>query len=143
MYALLAMSSIERYFNQVFAFMNEPAGRLTMEDLMPFIGFVALVAGCISLLIVVVRWVNEDAAKGDNAHKPVVETQAKIILVERIPDRHHTAFSYYCTFECKDGTRQRLNIPKEAWNNYVEGDRGIVVFQGTKFKSFTLNRDSE
>jgi hypothetical protein len=143
MYTLLARSAFERYLNQVFAFMDEPVSRWTMEELMPFIGFVALIAGCFSLLILFIRMLNQGAIDNDNEQKPVIETQAKIILVERLSDKYNVSFTYYCTFECEDGTRHRLNIPKASWNNYVEGDRGTVVFQGTKFKSFTLNRSTE
>ncbi|MEK4064505.1 MULTISPECIES: DUF2500 domain-containing protein [Paenibacillus] len=44
--------------------------------------------------------------------------------------------SYYVTFEFQDGRRVELQVPNKAFGLIVEGDRGELVYQGTRFKGF-------
>ncbi|MDH6426852.1 MULTISPECIES: DUF2500 domain-containing protein [unclassified Paenibacillus] len=47
--------------------------------------------------------------------------------------------SYYVTFEFADGSRLELQVRDQDFGLIVEGDRGELLYQGTRFKSF--NRD--
>ena len=49
---------------------------------------------------------------------------------------HHTSSSYYATFEVESGDRMELLIPVTEFGLLVEGDRGNLTFQGTRFLSF-------
>ncbi|WNS46895.1 DUF2500 domain-containing protein [Paenibacillus sp. MMS20-IR301] len=44
--------------------------------------------------------------------------------------------SYYVTFEFHDGTRMELEVKAKAFAQIVEGDRGQLSYQGTRFKGF-------
>ena len=44
--------------------------------------------------------------------------------------------SYYITFQVESGDRMELNIPANEYGYIVEGDRGKLTFQGTRFISF-------
>ena len=58
--------------------------------------------------------------------------------------RHHDANShmshsstlYYATFQVESGDRMELSIPERDYGYLVEGDRGSLTFQGTRFLSF-------
>ena len=58
--------------------------------------------------------------------------------------RHHDANShmshsstwYYATFQVESGDRMELSIPDRDYGYLVEGDRGSLAFQGTRFLSF-------
>lgn len=44
--------------------------------------------------------------------------------------------SYYITFERGDGQRTELQVKDEEYGLIVEGDRGILSYQGTRFLGF-------
>lgn len=56
-------------------------------------------------------------------------------------EHHHTHTSYYITFQVDSGDRMELQIPVSEFGYIVEGDRGQLTFQGSRFLSFqrTLN----
>ena len=43
---------------------------------------------------------------------------------------------YYLAFEFESGDRMEFSVPAEVYGVSVEGDRGKLCFQGTKFISF-------
>ena len=49
---------------------------------------------------------------------------------------HHTYNNYYATFEFESGDRMEFSVPSDIYGLSVEGDRGKLCFQGTKFISF-------
>ena len=51
---------------------------------------------------------------------------------------HHTHSStdYYVTFQVESGDRMELHVPDTEYGYMVEGDRGTLSFQGTRFLSF-------
>ena len=48
----------------------------------------------------------------------------------------HTSTSYYITFQVDSGDWMELHIPVTEYGYIVEGDRGNLTFQGTRFLSF-------
>ena len=44
--------------------------------------------------------------------------------------------TYYATFQVESGDRMELSIPDRDYGYLVEGDRGSLTFQGTRFLSF-------
>ncbi len=44
--------------------------------------------------------------------------------------------SYYATFQVESGDRLELQVPHNRYGYLVEGDRGRLTFQGTRFLSF-------
>ncbi len=48
--------------------------------------------------------------------------------------------SYYVTFEMADGGRQELGMGGHEYGLLVEGDRGTLSFQGTRYKGFDRSR---
>ena len=51
---------------------------------------------------------------------------------------HHTSTStsYYVTFQVESGDRMELHMAGNQYGLLVEGDKGKLTFQGTRFLSF-------
>lgn len=51
---------------------------------------------------------------------------------------HHTtrSTSYYVTFEVQSGDRMELRVPMDEYGLLVEGDAGMLSFQGTRYLNF-------
>ena len=52
---------------------------------------------------------------------------------------HHmssTSTSYYVTFQVESGDRMELHLSGSQYGLIVEGDRGLLTFQGTRFLNF-------
>ena len=49
---------------------------------------------------------------------------------------HHTSTTYYVTFEVESGDRMDLQLDGSEYGLMVEGDKGKLSFQGTRFLGF-------
>lgn len=47
-----------------------------------------------------------------------------------------TDTTYYVTFEVQSGDRMELRVPAKEFGMLVEGDRGNLIFQGTRYHGF-------
>lgn len=80
-----------------------------------------------------------------NNHAPRLTVEAKVVsrrtnithhhgAGER--DHHSTSTHYYATFEVESGDRMEFSLSGSEYGMIVEGDRGKLHFQGTRFLSF-------
>ena len=81
-----------------------------------------------------------------NNKQPIIPVEAAIVA-KRYDVSHHRHHSgnnmhhssstrYYVTFELPNGERMELLIPNNAVGMLVEGDKGTLTFQGTRFINF-------
>ena len=49
---------------------------------------------------------------------------------------HHTSTSYYVTFQVDSGDRMELHMTGQEYGMLVEGDKGYLSFQGTRYLGF-------
>ena len=49
---------------------------------------------------------------------------------------HHTSTSYYVTFQGESGDRMELHVAGTEYGLLIEGDRGNLTFQGTRYLGF-------
>ena len=49
---------------------------------------------------------------------------------------YHTSTNYYVTFEVESGDRMELHLSGQEYGLLVEGDKGKLSFQGTRFLGF-------
>lgn len=76
-----------------------------------------------------------------NNRSPVLTVEATIVT-KRTAYRHgagdHTMghTHYYATFQVESGDRMELAVPYNEFGYLVEGDKGKLTFQGTRFHSF-------
>ena len=75
-----------------------------------------------------------------NNHSPRLTVNATVVGRRDHRSRggrnHSSHTSYYITFQVESGDRMELNIPANEYGYIVEGDRGRLTFQGTRFLSF-------
>ena len=49
---------------------------------------------------------------------------------------HHTSTSYYVTFQVQSKDRMELHVSGHEYGMLVEGDQGLLSFQGTRYLGF-------
>jgi len=49
---------------------------------------------------------------------------------------YHTSTSYYVTFEVESGDRMEFHVAGEEYGLLLEGDKGRLSFQGTRYQGF-------
>ena len=49
---------------------------------------------------------------------------------------HHTTNTYFATFEVESGDRMELQLQGHEYGLLIEGDRGRLTFQGTRYLGF-------
>ena len=79
-----------------------------------------------------------------NNHSPRLSVPATVVGKRANVSHHHhhehhhhsTSTTYYVTFEVDSGDRMELHVPGSEYGYMIEGDRGTLTFQGTRFLSF-------
>lgn len=75
-----------------------------------------------------------------NNHSPRLSVEASVVGRRQHRssggENHTSHTSYYITFQVESGDRMELHIPSSDFGYIVEGDRGKLTFQGTRFISF-------
>lgn len=82
-----------------------------------------------------------------NNHSPRLTVPAMIVAKRTHVSRHHhhtgsamhhttRSTSYYVTFQVESGDRMELRVAGHEYGLLVEGDRGALTFQGTRYLGF-------
>lgn len=80
-----------------------------------------------------------------NNHSPRLTVPATIVSKRTHVSRHHhagehhhshTSTSYYVTFEVESGDRIELSLSGTEYGLLIEGDKGSLSFQGTRYLGF-------
>lgn len=80
-----------------------------------------------------------------NNHSPkltvpvtVVSKRTNVSHHHRAGEHHHSSSStsYYVTFQVESGDRMELHVSGSQFGLVVEGDKGLLTFQGTRFLNF-------
>lgn len=88
-----------------------------------------------------------------NNHSPRLTVPATIVAKRTNVSRHHhhhgsgmhhtsSSTSYYITFQVASGDRMELHVSGQEFGLLVEGDRGMLTFQGTRYLGFERNLDA-
>ncbi|GLY33355.1 DUF2500 domain-containing protein [Kineosporia sp. NBRC 101731] len=110
----------------------------------PFFYFFFAIAGLIALVFLAfVVAIGKATVQGmqqrsrDNA-APVLTVPGAVVAKRqdhhRTSDHSHT--SYFVTFEIQGHDRIEFPVEGNQWGTLLEGDRGQVTYQGTRFKGF-------
>ncbi len=93
-----------------------------------------------TFIFVFVKGISEWAS---NNNSPRLSVDAKIVDKHMRTHHHHHAnghhhhsHSYYITFEVQSGDRMELKVPRSEFGLLVEGDEGVLSFQGTRYLGF-------
>ena len=112
--------------------------------LFPFLFFIVfvLIIGCI--LFAVIKGASQWHR---NNQSPVLTVEAQVVAKRGDVTHHrhgdhgvHTSTTYYATFQVESGDRIELLVPREEYGMLVEGDRGSLTFQGTRYLGFQRQR---
>lgn len=77
-----------------------------------------------------------------NNHSPRLTVPATVIAKRTNVSHHHhdnhphTSTSYYVTFQVESGDRMELHMAGNEYGLLLEGDRGKLTFQGTRYLGF-------
>lgn len=80
-----------------------------------------------------------------NNHSPRLTVPATVVAKRAHVSHHHsggdvhhahTSSSYYVTFQVESGDRMELHMSGTEYGLLVEGDRGNLTFQGTRYLGF-------
>ena len=86
-----------------------------------------------------------------NNNSPRLTVPATVVAKRTNVSRHHhhhgaghgmhssTSTSYYVTFEVESGDRMELRVEGHEYGLLVEGDKGNLSFQGTRYLGFVRN----
>lgn len=80
-----------------------------------------------------------------NNHSPKLTVPVTVVAKRTNVSRHHhggkhhhtsTSTTYYVTFQVESGDRMELHLSGSQYGLIVEGDKGLLTFQGTRFLNF-------
>jgi len=78
----------------------------------------------------------------ENENSPVVTVPATVVDMRRKTHHHHHqhghhhSHSYHVTFELPDGERKQLRVLRMDYLELDTGDKGMLTYQGTRYKGF-------
>ena len=124
-----------------------------------FFNFFSIIPAIVSIgFIVILGFIIVVAVRGigqwsKNNNSPVLTVEARV-AAKRLAvshsthhhgtdtSMHHTTSSttYYVTFEVQSGDRMELRVPDGEYGMLIEGDKGSLTFQGTRYKGFERTR---
>ena len=77
-----------------------------------------------------------------NNNSPRLSVDAQVVTKRYQVSHHHhqhgthRSTSYYVTFQVQSGDRMELHVPSGEFGMLVEGDFGVLHFQGTRYLGF-------
>ncbi|HIT33526.1 MAG TPA: DUF2500 domain-containing protein [Candidatus Faecousia intestinigallinarum] len=78
-----------------------------------------------------------------NNHAPKLTVDATVVTKRMQVSRHHHtnemhshSTTYFATFQVESGDRIELSVRGDEYGLLVEGDRGKLTFQGTRYLGF-------
>ena len=71
-----------------------------------------------------------------NNNSPRITAEAEVVTKRTKVWGDHSHTVYYATFQFESGDRLELEIPHNQFGYLVEGDKGNLTFQGTRFLDF-------
>ncbi|HJB45504.1 MAG TPA: DUF2500 domain-containing protein [Candidatus Mediterraneibacter surreyensis] len=89
-----------------------------------------------------------------NNHSPRLTVSAVIVAKRTDVSYHHhsngeygmhatSSTTYYVTFQVESGDRIELEVSGTEYGMLVEGDKGYLSFQGTRYLSFEINHQKD
>ena len=99
-----------------------------------FLGIFALIMG-----LVFTSFVRAGRENRKNDNSPRITSDATVVTKRTHVWGDHSHTDYYATFQFPSGDRLELQVPHSEFGYLVEGDRGKLTFQGTRFLGFERN----
>ena len=102
----------------------------------PFLMFT--VVFIVILVKIIGQWHNNNQSPRLTVEATVVAKRGHTTHHHDAGNMHHSHSSttYYVTFQFESGDRLELHVPHSQFGYLVEGARGALTFQGTRFLGF-------
>lgn len=120
-----------------------------MFELMEFLFLIAFILMVVTILVVFITQMARGVKEWNkNNHAPRLTVEATVAAKRTDVGIHnhasgpHTAggrtysMTYYVTFQVESGDRLELTMPGSEYGLLIEGDRGKLTFQGTRYLGF-------
>lgn len=120
-------------------------GGFDFFDLFDIFGVMFTIAFVLFLVVFLVILIKGIGKWNKNNHSPRLTVPATIVAKRTNvshhhhgTEMHHTTHSttYYVTFQVESGDRLELQMAGHEFGMLIEGDRGNVTFQGTRYLGF-------
>lgn len=72
----------------------------------------------------------------ENNNSPRLSCEAVVVAKRTKVWGDHSRTTYFATFQFESGDRLELEIPHNQFGYLVEGDKGMLSFQGTRYLNF-------
>ena len=107
-------------------------------ELFEIVFFIMFALFLVVFISIIVKGIGE---WNKNNHSPRLTVPATVVAKRTnfrrsAGEHHHTSTSYYVTFQVESGDRMELHMSGSQYGLIVEGDQGILTFQGTRFLDF-------
>lgn len=99
-------------------------------EVMSLLIFAVVIGIFISVLVK-----NISRSRKDN-NSPRLTVEATVVTKRTHVWGDHSHTNYFVTFQVASGDRMELEIQSDRFGYLVEGDRGKLTFQGTRFLDF-------
>ena len=96
-----------------------------------FLGMFGLVFG-----MIISTLVKNAKTERKNDASPRLSSEATVVTKRTQVRGDHAHTTYFATFQFASGDRLELKIPYDRFGYLVEGDKGSLSFQGTRFLDF-------
>lgn len=117
-----------------------------MFDIFPIIFMIMFV---IVIAVLIANAVKGISTWNENNNSPILTVESNVVAKRMSVTHHHDAnnnmnhttssTSYYVTFQVESGDRIELLVTGSDYGMLVEGDKGKLTFQGTRYKGFQRN----
>lgn len=92
--------------------------------------------------MIIMTFVKSFREEHKNNNSPRLTVSATVLAkrdqvsIHRHDHHRHTSTCYFVTFEVESGDRMELSLSGSEYGMLIEGDRGKLTFQGTRFLGF-------
>lgn len=117
-----------------------------------FVGFevfqtLFMIVFVLFLVVFITTFVKGISQWNRNNHSPKLKVDAVVVTKRTNVSHHHHnqgngihhtthSTTYYVTFQVESGDRMELQVADREYGFLVEGDRGRLIFQGTRYLGF-------
>lgn len=86
--------------------------------------------------IIISRLIKGAKSNRTNNASPRITAETSVVTKRTHVWGDHSHTTYFATFQFESGDRLELEIPRDRFGYLVEGDKGKLTFQGTRFLDF-------
>ncbi len=104
-----------------------------MFSIFPLFFFVTF---CFVFGMIISTLVKSAKQNRENNNSPRITAEAQVVAKRTKVWGDHSHTNYYATFQFESGDRLELEVPHNRFGYLVEGDKGKLTFQGTRFLDF-------